>query len=81
MRHATPSAKVRSGTRKNLPCTGWILWRAKFIAITQPAAAFHNGNYLNKWVLDLSYTSFWGGGIYNLTSDRDFVAVSAKYLF
>lgn len=39
------------------------------------------GNYLNKWVLDLSYTSFWGGGIYNLTSDRDFVAVSAKYLF
>lgn len=39
------------------------------------------GNYLNKWVLDLSYTSFWGGGVYNLTSDRDFVAVSAKYLF
>jgi hypothetical protein len=39
------------------------------------------GNYLNKWVLDLSYTSFWGGGVFNLTSDRDFVAVSAKYLF
>lgn len=38
-------------------------------------------NRLNKWVLDLSYTRFWGGGIFNLTSDRDFVAVSAKYLF
>jgi hypothetical protein len=32
-------------------------------------------------VVDLSYTRFWGGGIYNLTSDRDFVAVTAKFLF
>ena len=38
-------------------------------------------NYLNRWVFDVSYTAFMGGGIYNLTSDRDFFAVTAKYSF
>jgi len=38
-------------------------------------------NYLNQWSADLSYTRFYGAGIFNLISDRDFVAVSAKYAF
>ena len=38
-------------------------------------------NYLNQWSADLSYTRFYGAGIFNLLSDRDFVAVSAKYAF
>ncbi len=38
-------------------------------------------NYLNKWSLDLSYTNFFGGGQFNLISDRDFVAFVAKYSF
>lgn len=38
-------------------------------------------NYLNAWAIDLSYTSFFGAGSFNLISDRDFVSVSAKYAF
>lgn len=38
-------------------------------------------NYLNQWSADLSYTRFFGAGTFNLISDRDFVAVSAKYAF
>jgi len=38
-------------------------------------------NYLNKWSLDLSYTDYFGGGQFNLISDRDFVAFVAKYSF
>lgn len=38
-------------------------------------------NYLNQWSADLSYTRFYGAGIFNLISDRDFVSVSAKYSF
>jgi hypothetical protein len=38
-------------------------------------------NYLNQWSTDLSYTRFYGAGIFNLVSDRDFVAVSARYAF
>ncbi len=38
-------------------------------------------NYLNQWSGDLSYTRFYGAGIFNLVSDRDFVAVSARYAF
>jgi len=52
-----------------------------FIEDRQQATLGVEGNYLNKWVLDMSYTRFWGGGIFNLTSDRDFLAVTAKYLF
>jgi hypothetical protein len=35
----------------------------------------------STWQFDLSYTTFGGGGRYNLTSDRDFVGVNAKYSF
>ncbi|HZP65498.1 MAG TPA: DUF1302 domain-containing protein [Rudaea sp.] len=38
-------------------------------------------NYLNQWSVDLSYTSYFGGGQFNLISDRDFVAFVAKYSF
>ncbi|MEO8460392.1 MAG: DUF1302 domain-containing protein [Dokdonella sp.] len=37
--------------------------------------------YLNQWSFDASYTNFFGGGSFNLISDRDFVALSAKYAF
>ena len=38
-------------------------------------------NYLSKWIVDLSYTSFFGGGSFNLIHDRDFVQVAARYSF
>ncbi len=38
-------------------------------------------NYLNTWTADLSYTSFFGAGIFNTISDRDFVSFTAKYAF
>jgi len=38
-------------------------------------------NYLNKWALDVSYTNYFGGGQFNLISDRDFLAFVAKYSF
>jgi Protein of unknown function (DUF1302) len=39
------------------------------------------GNYLNKFTLDLSYTNFFGAGDFNLIHDRDFVAFAVKYSF
>jgi hypothetical protein len=38
-------------------------------------------NYLNKWVFDVAYTNFFGGGSFNLIQDRDFAAFSVRYLF
>jgi hypothetical protein len=38
-------------------------------------------NYLNRFVFDLSYTMFNGGGHFNQISDRDFVSFTAKYSF
>ena len=38
-------------------------------------------NYLNRWAVDFSYTNYFGGGQFNLISDRDFVAFVAKYSF
>jgi hypothetical protein len=37
--------------------------------------------YRFNWELDLSYTSFFGAGRYNLLNDRDFVAANIKYSF
>jgi hypothetical protein len=39
------------------------------------------GVYLEKWGADLSYTSYFGAGIYNLIGDRDFVSLNFKYSF
>ena len=38
-------------------------------------------NYLQKWVFDLAYTMYMGGGRYNLLKDRDFYAASVRYSF
>jgi hypothetical protein len=38
-------------------------------------------NYLNEWSADLSYTRFYGAGVFNLLGDRDFVSITAKYAF
>jgi hypothetical protein len=38
-------------------------------------------NYLNEWSFDVSYTSFFGAGDFNLINDRDFVAFTARYQF
>ena len=38
-------------------------------------------NYLNKWAGDVSYTRYFGAGIHNLLSDRDFVSIDIKYSF
>jgi len=38
-------------------------------------------NYLNEWIFDLAYTSYFGGGHYNLLTDRDFYAASVRYSF
>jgi len=38
-------------------------------------------NYLQKWVFDLAYTDYSGGGRYNLLYDRDFYAASVRYSF
>ena len=37
--------------------------------------------YLNEWSIDLSYTSFFGGGIFNQIADRDFAGIAVKYAF
>jgi len=38
-------------------------------------------NYLQKWIFDLAYTTYSGGGRYNLLYDRDFYAASVRYSF
>jgi hypothetical protein len=38
-------------------------------------------NYLQKWIFDLAYTDYSGGGHYNQLYDRDFFAASVKYSF
>ncbi len=38
-------------------------------------------NYLNKWIFDLAYTDYSGGGQYNVLYDRDFFAASVRYSF
>ncbi len=37
--------------------------------------------YLNEWLFDLSWTSYYGGGSYNLFRNRDFIAASVSYSF
>lgn len=37
--------------------------------------------YRNAWSLELRYVNFFGGGPYNLISDRDFFATTVKYSF
>lgn len=38
-------------------------------------------SYQNSWSLDLNYTTYSGGGRYNLSRDRDFFSVTTRYSF
>ena len=38
-------------------------------------------NYLNAWQAKLSYTNSFGGGDFNLSNDRDFLAFAVNYSF
>lgn len=38
-------------------------------------------NYLDRWIFDLAYTDYMGGGRYNLLQNRDFFAASVRYSF
>jgi hypothetical protein len=38
-------------------------------------------SYLQSWVMNVTYTGYFGGGKYNLLSDRDFVSASVSYSF
>jgi hypothetical protein len=52
-----------------------------FIEDRQSVTIGVEANYLNEWSFDLSYTSFFGAGEFNLINDRDFVAFTARYQF
>ena len=57
----------------------------------QPAGPFREGRkavsiglkatYLEEWEADVSYTTFFGAGGYNLINDRDFISATLKYSF
>jgi hypothetical protein len=57
----------------------------------QPAGPFREGRkavsiglkatFLQKWEGDISYTTFFGAGRYNLLNDRDFFSATIKYSF
>ena len=38
-------------------------------------------NYLQAWTLDMGYSMFFGGGVQNLLTDRDYVDFAIKYSF
>jgi hypothetical protein len=38
-------------------------------------------SYLQSWQMNVSYTSYFGGGKYNLLEDRDFIGASVSYSF
>ena len=38
-------------------------------------------SYLNRWVVDLAYTTYSGAGAYNQLENRDFIAASVSYSF
>jgi hypothetical protein len=38
-------------------------------------------DYTNTWLLELSYTSFFGAGRFNLLNDRDLVRFQLSYFY
>jgi hypothetical protein len=38
-------------------------------------------NYLNEWIFDFAYTTYFGAGQFNMLQDRDFFAASVRYSF
>lgn len=52
-----------------------------FIEGRKTATLGMTASYLEKWSVDVSYTSYFGAGIHNLLSDRDYASVNVKYSF
>jgi hypothetical protein len=52
-----------------------------FIEDVKKFSAGVNVDYLGVWQFDLSYTNSWGGGLANMTSDRDWVSLSVTRSF
>ena len=54
---------------------------ANFVEDRMTLSASLTFTYLNKIRYNLSYTSYFGGGKFNLINDRDFASVTASYSF
>jgi hypothetical protein len=52
-----------------------------FIADRKQLTVGVSALYLQEWVFDLSYTSYFGAGLFNLLEDRDFIGASVRYSF
>ena len=39
------------------------------------------GEYVNRWTADVSYTRFFGGGVFNSVKDRDFISFQVTYYY
>lgn len=52
-----------------------------FIEGRKSATLGVEADYLSRWTMDLSYTTFFGAKDYNLIHDRDFMAFTVKYAF
>nr|VFJ67656.1 MAG: Protein of unknown function (DUF1302) [Candidatus Kentron sp. FW] len=56
-------------------------WTGNFVEGSKAATLGVTATYKQAWAADISYTSFFGGGRYNLLNDRDYVAFNLKYSF
>ncbi len=52
-----------------------------FVEGRHTLSAILNANLQNRWDVSLSYTTFGGGGQYNVLRDRDYVAATVKFSF
>jgi len=52
-----------------------------FIENRKSVTASLTGDYLATWRVGLSYTTFFGGGDFNLLRDRDFASFNVSYAF
>lgn len=50
-----------------------------FIAGRQACSVGLGGEYINRFTADLSYTQFFGGGLFNAVKDRDFLSFQVAY--
>ncbi len=54
---------------------------ATFVAGSKSVAALIEARYHNSFSLNVGYTWYWGGGAYNVLSDRDYLQFFLKYQF
>lgn len=71
-----PTFSYSQDVKGNSPGPG-----GSFIEDRKSASLGLNFDYQQKWSGGLSYTAFMGAGKANLISDRDFMALNAKYSF